>query len=181
MSTFLLIGGVRSGKSSWAVRYADRYNHKTYIATAEPCDDEMRERIRRHQEERGEGWTTIEAGKNINDALHQSIESSDCIVIDCLTVWTALIMNEEPTHDAIIEKWINPILHTIENTKADIVIVTNEVGMGVHPEYESGRIYRDLLGTINQRFAQTCNHVYLFVAGIPTAIKGTLHHVEPTL
>ncbi len=174
MASFLLIGGVRSGKSSWAVNYAQHYKSKLYIATAEPCDADMRMRIQKHQQERGEGWTTIEAGTNILYALEQAGDPYDCIVIDCLTIWTARIMEESKSHDDLIMKWVEPMVERIKAISKDVIIVTNEVGMGVHPAYESGRQYRDLLGLVNQRFAQACGNVLLFVAGIPTAIKGHL-------
>lgn len=174
MATTLLIGGVRSGKSAWAVNYAKPFKKKLFIATAEPCDEEMEARIRKHQEERGEEWECIEAGEKIIDALAKHGNQYDCIVIDCITVWTALIMNEEKEHDEIVKKWVTPLVKYIKTLKADIVIVTNEVGMGVHPEYESGRRYRDLLGMINQKFARVCGNVLFFVAGIPMAVKGTI-------
>ncbi len=173
MSSTLVIGGVRSGKSAWAVRYSQRFNRKVFIATASAIDEDMKERINRHQQERGDRWRTIEAGKDIVKALQSAHKTADIIVIDCLTVWTALIMNEAPTQDQVIQNHVIPLINKIERIKTEIVIVTNEVGMGVHPEYESGRQYRDLLGKINQSIAAVCENVILFVAGIPLAVKGT--------
>ncbi len=174
MASSLLIGGVRSGKSAWAVNYARKFKRKLFIATAEPCDDDMKQRIHIHQEERGEGWTTIEAGRDILPALENSSDQYDCIVIDCLTVWTALIMAERESQQQVIQQWIEPLVQEIPKQTAKIVIVTNEVGLSVHPEYKSGRRYRDLLGMVNQKFARACDHVLFFVAGVPIAVKGSL-------
>ncbi len=174
MASYLLIGGVRSGKSAWAVNYAKNYKKKTFIATATPCDHEMERRILYHQQERGEGWTTIEAGTNIIDAFRQAVEQSDCIVVDCLTLWTASIMNDGDESSEVIDKWVNPVLDVVKTTPSKIILVTNEVGMGVHPEYETGRKYRDLLGLINQYFARVCDNVLWLAAGIPIVLKGAL-------
>lgn len=174
MALYLLTGGVRSGKSGWAERFAKPYKRKTYIATAQPIDEEMMQRIDRHRRSRGEEWLTIEAGQLLLPALIQAADRSDCVVVDCLTVWTASIMNEEKSHDALMQQWVDPVIDQLPRLSCDAVLVTNEVGMGVHPSHESGRRYRDLLGSINQRFAQVCDHVFLFVAGIPMVVKGKL-------
>ena len=178
MSSTLLIGGVRSGKSAWAERYAQPFWRKVFLATAGTVDDDMRERIRNHQARRGEGWQTIETGKHLHQNLASVSAEPGCIVVDCLTVWTALIMNDNPSLYQIVNDHVKPIAECIQTAKADIVIVTNEVGMGVHPEYESGRRYRDLLGMVNQEIAEICDHVILFVAGIPTAVKGSVPNAQ---
>jgi adenosyl cobinamide kinase/adenosyl cobinamide phosphate guanylyltransferase len=174
MASYLLIGGARSGKSSWAEKFASRFQQKAFIATAQATDEDMKRRIERHRSNRGEGWRTIEAGKNLYLALVQAADLSECIVIDCITVWTASIMNEESTHDTIIQQWVDPVVDFIKTRSCHIVVVTNEVGMGVHPSHESGRYFQDLLGFVNQRFAQVCENVFFFVAGIPMVVKGTL-------
>lgn len=174
MSSTLVIGGARSGKSSWAIRYSDKFEHKLFLATASAIDHDMKDRIQRHQEERGEGWETIETGRKLVEMIQTNHTNQDCIVIDCLTVWTAIIMNDSPRHETIIHDSVHPLVETIQHTDTEIVIVTNEVGMGVHPEYESGRKYRDLLGKVNQEIANVCDNMLLFVAGIPVVVKGEI-------
>ena len=110
-------------------------------------------------------------------ALDCAASQSDILVVDCLTVWTSSLLFSESCMDDIFPKWIDPVITRIDLMKSEIVFITNEVGLGIHPEYESGRKFRDLLGFVNQRFASACDHVLWFTAGIPTAIKGKLPEV----
>jgi adenosylcobinamide kinase/adenosylcobinamide-phosphate guanylyltransferase len=169
----LLIGGARSGKSAWAIRYALRFPARTYIATARPDDAEMRARIARHREERGAGWNLLEAERDLLPAIRTAAMSSELILVDCLTVWVAQWM-ESCSDDEGMAGYVNPVLEFIQQHRLRILFITNEVGQGIVPTNPLARRYRDLLGSINQQFARTCDTVLLFTAGIPSAIKGKL-------
>jgi len=172
MSSMLLIGGARSGKSRWAVDYAKKKRRKAFIATAEALDEEMAQRILAHQEERGPDWTTIEARQDLAQAI-ENAQGHEVIVVDCLTVWVGQWM-QAAEDEKFLQEWVNPVLRLIPNHLDDILFISNEVGCGIVPEQAVARRYRDLLGTINQRFAQDCDIVLYFVAGLPMALKGNI-------
>ena len=174
MPSLLLIGGVRSGKSSWAVAYANKFHKKTFIATAKEWDDEMRARIEQHRRERGSGWGLVECETDLASELRKAAAMSQMVVVDCLTLWVAGLMENEPDNNTLIRKFIDPVIEQIPLLTCDLLFVTNEVGQGIVPMNTSGRRFRDLQGMINQRFAEACEIVLWFVAGIPTAIKETL-------
>lgn len=167
----LVLGGVRSGKSRYAQDLAARGKRVAFIATAEPCDDDMRQRIARHRSERPANWTTFEAPLALEDALAEYGDQFDVVVIDCLTVWTANVMHAENSDDGRILARADRLAQTLRNIAASVVLVSNEVGSGIHPETAVGRNYRDLLGFVNQRVAAVADEVVLLVAGCPLVIK----------
>ncbi|MFP4165682.1 MAG: bifunctional adenosylcobinamide kinase/adenosylcobinamide-phosphate guanylyltransferase [Opitutales bacterium] len=166
-------GGCRSGKSSFAECTAlQRADTCAYIATAEACDEEMSERIRRHRERRGERFHTIEAPLELAAALARAPEESGVVLIDCLTVWMGNLMHhcgEEFSEDS---PRIGAFLDALESPRKDVVIVSNELGMGVVPTDARVRRFRDVAGRLNQRVAARADEVYLCVSGIPLCIKG---------
>ena len=144
-----------------------------FIATAEAFDDEMKERIARHQAERGAAWETLEAPYELAGAIAGVEDPSAVVVVDCLTVWLGNLMHRDPEiteTSTIFQETAKGIAHA---PAARIVLVTNEVGMAIVPENALARRFRDLAGRINQRFAALADHVLLTVCGQTLAIKET--------
>ena len=161
----LITGGVKSGKSRYAVEMAKKYNCKRYfIATAEAFDDEMKEKIMRHKEEREGLFETIEEPVFLPNALTK-VENNAVCVVDCLTVWTFNLLHYNKTEE------IDNFLEILKKINFDLYIVTNEVGMGIVPADSLSRHYRDMLGSINQKVAKMADRVVLMVSGIPVQIK----------
>ncbi|MFN3739807.1 MAG: bifunctional adenosylcobinamide kinase/adenosylcobinamide-phosphate guanylyltransferase [Thermodesulfovibrionales bacterium] len=189
-----ITGGARSGKSRFALEMATKLQgRKVYIATAEPLDEEMRQRIERHKRERGGDWFTIEEPLNLPQLLRELKRSYDVVLIDCLTLWLSnLILKRQNTEDRAqtIETEIAQFLDTIKIFKSSLhpfthspihlnssnfcslFIVSNEVGMGIVPDNELARRFRDLAGLLNQKVATVADEVYIVVSGIPLKIKG---------
>lgn len=170
--TTLIIGGCRSGKSRQALALADavQARRKWFIATCQPQDAEMLERVRRHQQERGPDWRTIEAPIALTQAVRQHARSDDVVLIDCLTLWASNMML---THkeDACIYHFIDQLCALLAAPPCPVILVTNEVGAGIVPENPLARRYRDLVGRINQQTASAAQRVIWMVAGIPVTIK----------
>ncbi|MEI7546617.1 MAG: bifunctional adenosylcobinamide kinase/adenosylcobinamide-phosphate guanylyltransferase [Actinomycetota bacterium] len=167
MVTFL-IGGARSGKSTLAVRMGEHHGGSvTFIATAEAFDDDLRERIDRHRAERPGHWTTVEAPIDLSAAA-ASAPAGDLLIIDCLTVWLAnlLVHQPLPTHRvASTNAFIGALRGRAATAEAPTIVVSNEVGLGIHPESEMVRTYRDELGRLNQAVAAVADRTLLMVAG----------------
>ena len=179
----LVLGGARSGKSTFAEQLATRLGEPVlFIATASAIDGEMAERIARHRAARPGSWRSVEAPMGVGPAIREHGAGASTVLIDCLTllVSNCLVgpehdrMSEDPDRDAI-EAQLNDELAGLLSAAADLglqlVVVSNEVGMGVVPAYPLGRVYRDLLGRANQRLAELAQVVYLLVAGIAIDIK----------
>jgi len=172
----LVLGGVRSGKSAFAVVLAARSGERvTFVATAEAGDEEMRERIERHRLRRPEDWHTLEAPVKVGQAVLAA--GAEVVVIDCLGLLAANVMaRAEVSGDSaegLMESEISELLDAYDRAGATLIIVSNEVGMGVVPPYPSGRQFRDLLGRANQRLAQAADRVYWMVAGLPIEVKAS--------
>ena len=165
-----ITGGVRSGKSSFAISEALKVaGKKAFIATAEATDCEMEERIKRHKQDRGIGWKTFEEPVAVARLVEEINGRYQVIVIDCLTLWLANIMMsglnaEKETGDFVAT------LRALKETK--LFIVSNEVGMGIVPENELARKFRDMAGRLNQQVASASEEVYITLSGIPVKIKG---------
>ena len=165
-----VIGGARSGKSSFALgRASELPGQKAYIATAEAFDAEMEERIAKHKEERGSNWDTIEEPFSIVGAINTLSGKYEVILIDCLTLWLSNLL----CNNGEAEKAIEDLLFSLRLTPhaLRLFIVSNEVGMGIVPDNELARRFRDLAGTLNQKMAAVADEVYLVAAGIPVRIK----------
>lgn len=157
----LLLGGARSGKSALAERLASGWSgNVTVLATAEGFDEDLRARIARHRADRPLHWSTVEEPIAISAA---AAEADGFLVVDCITVWLGNAMHrglsEERIHQEIVD--LVGVLTTRQNPS---IVVSNEVGLGVHPETELGRSYRDLLGRVNVRLAASARDSYLLVA-----------------
>ena len=180
----LILGGARSGKSTHAQRLAKAHGGKVlFIATAEGLDDEMRARIAAHQSERPADWQTLEIPYNVADAFIRLSPLSDVVLLDCLTLLVSNLLllegeidqSDMARADAFshrLEAEIQALLEAIRGSRADWIVVSNEVGLGLVPLYPSGRLYRDLLGHANQVLAAQADEVYWLVAGIPVPIHG---------
>jgi len=168
----LVLGGVRSGKSSFAQRLAMSTPSVGYIATAQATDAEMQAKIERHRQERPEHWHTIEEPLDIDDALVKNA-SLDILLLDCLTVYAANLLAAEENAE-LREVRVAKVCQALTATNASVILVSNEVGSGVVPPYPLGRVYRDFLGELNQRVAAIADNVVLMVAGLPLVLKGTL-------
>ena len=170
--SILVLGGCRSGKSSFALETAQRFkgDNKLFIATCIPSDDEMKQRVARHQRERSRSWKTIEAPVKLPEAITEYSSSADVIIVDCLTLWVSnLLMNSDDFRK--IEIQISLLTGAIEESHCPVVLVSNEVGQGIVPENKVARQFRDLVGQINQAVASCVDQVILSVAGIPVTIK----------
>lgn len=175
MSVVLVLGGARSGKSRFAESLAHQPAH--YIATAQAFDDEMRERIALHKVQRGAGWLTHEEPLELVELLDShSRESgndgsiSNFILIDCLTLWLSNLLLADRDCEAEVAKLIG----CLRESSARIVIVSNEVGLGIVPDNALARKFRDIQGFANQRVAEIAMQVVFMVAGLPMAVKGPL-------
>jgi len=168
----LVLGGARSGKSSWALHYTeDHYDSYLFLATARSIDDEMAERIRLHKSSRGPDWHLLEEPLEISKALREQCNHVEAVLIDCLTVWLSNVLFEKG-HDQIYV-YEDDLLKTLSARERSIIVVSNELGMGIIPETPLGRQFRDLSGQINQDLAAMADKVILLTAGLPTYLKGT--------
>jgi adenosylcobinamide kinase/adenosylcobinamide-phosphate guanylyltransferase len=162
--TFIL-GGARSGKSTRALELSQ--NHpRVFIATAEPLDDEMSERITLHQAERGPDWGVIEAPLEISNVIND--HRSGTLLIDCLTLWLSNLMH----HDYDVGAETTRLTEALRSAKADVVLVSNEVGLSIAPENALARRFRDAQGRLNQRVAAVADCVEFVAAGLPLRLKG---------
>lgn len=169
----LVLGGCRSGKSGFAEKWvAKRFTKKCFVATLEPLDDgEMRQRILLHRQSRGDGWLTVEEPVRIVEVMRQNQQDVDAVLVDCLTLWiTNLLMRD--MRDAEIEKQVMRLADAVHDLPVPVVLVANEVGLGLVPESALGRRFRDLAGWTNQQLAKACGEVVLMTAGLPMQLKG---------
>ncbi len=172
----LVLGGVRSGKSRYAQQIAERSGRVTFIATAERRDDpEMLAKIERHRAERPSHWATVEEPLELGQAIRRGATSSDLILVDCLTLFAANLLEAHGDDEKKLESHVSDLCAVLETVPCSVVVVSNEVGSGVVPEYVSGRRFRDLVGELNQRVANVADTVLFMVAGLPLALKGSIH------
>jgi adenosyl cobinamide kinase/adenosyl cobinamide phosphate guanylyltransferase len=176
MGFVLLLGGARSGKSDLALRLAlESGLAVTFIATGAPGDDEMVERIRRHRDARPAGWTTLEAPIDLLGAVEAAADG-DMLIVDCLTLWVANLM-EAGREAGDIDRLADAVADRLGERRG--VVVTNEVGLGIVPANEMARRYRDLLGSVNARFAAGADKAVLMVAGRAIDLGGARIILDP--
>lgn len=173
MKKFIFIlGGARSGKSSYAVDLAKKLRKRTaFIATCTSPDTEMKKRIKTHKESRPRHWRLIEEGKDINSVLINLKNKYETILVDCLGLWISNLLAENLV-DKEIKKEIAELIKSISESKAVVVLVSNEVGAGIVPDNPLARRFRDLLGLANQMVAKKADEVIFMQSGIPMIIKG---------
>jgi adenosylcobinamide kinase/adenosylcobinamide-phosphate guanylyltransferase len=170
----LLTGGARSGKSAAALALAEAFPavRRLFVATAEARDADMAERIARHRRERGPAWTTLESPHDWAGPA-AAAEAGDCVVVDCLTLWTANRMGEgSAAEEADFAAEIDRAAAMLRRSTARVIIVTNEVGLGIVPDNAAARAFRDRLGRANAATAAVADRVAMLVAGIPWVLKG---------
>lgn len=170
----LVLGGVRSGKSRWAQQLAAKAARVAFVATAQPCDAEMAEKIRRHREERPSHWHTFEEPLELGRVIAEHTTTFDMVLVDCLTVFTANLLAAADAEPLGIARRIESFLEALRTLPVSLVLISNEVGSGVVPPYPTGRRFRDALGELNQRVAAISDNVVLLVAGLPLVLKGTI-------
>ncbi len=166
----LVTGGEKCGKSSYALNLAGRYGKKAFIATSEPFDEGMRRRIAKHQSERDKSFITVEEPLDLAGALKSLPDDIEVALIDCLTVWMGNLLHKH----GIIEEQPAEVSAFIERLKqpgCDLIIVTNEVGMGIIPHNDLARRFRFLAGLLNQAVAGQANKAVLMISGLPLVLK----------
>lgn len=171
-----ITGGARSGKSSFAEKLASGFgDHLCYLATAQTLDSEMIDRVKRHRERRGVQWQTIEEPIDLAKALAGCDGRYQAILVDCVTLWLSnlLFRNElsgEEIESCILEE-VRCLESTLQKMTTPVIIVSNEVGMGIVPEHRLARLFRDIAGKTNQILAASADEVHVVISGIPLRLK----------
>lgn len=165
----LVLGGARSGKSAFAEGLVEAASpERLYLATGQAWDGEMRQRIAAHKERRGAGWQTIEAPVRLADALHANAVGNRPVMVDCLTLWVTNLMLGEEDLDAAFDR----LCAALPALRAPVVLVSNEVGLGIVPDNAMARAFRDHAGRLHQKIAGLADEVYFVAAGLPLKMKG---------
>ncbi len=169
----LILGGAKSGKSSLALELADRTSgRRVFLATAQAGDGEMQDRIRRHQAERGPEWSTVEEPLDLRASLMRADGADGVLVVDCLTLWLSNLLTVADLPEEEVKKQGRDLAALLPGLKAQVILVANEVGLGIVPDNALARLYRDLAGALNQELAKVCEQVILVTAGLPLVLKG---------
>jgi len=163
----LILGGTRSGKSARALALADS-PPRVFIATAEALDDEMADRIRLHQAERGESWALVEEPLELAAAIRINAAEGATLLVDCLTLWLSNLIHHE--RDVVAET--EALAEALAVVPCRVVLVSNEIGLGLAPMNALGREFRDAQGSLNQRIAAVADHVEFVAAGLSMVLKG---------
>ena len=166
--TTLVLGGARSGKSAYAEGLL-AHGRALYLATGQAFDDEMADRIRLHRDRRGPHWQTLEEPLDLAGALDRVLDPERPVLVDCLTLWISNLMHAERD----VEAETGRLCEVLAAPRGPVVLVSNEVGLGLVPDNRLARAFRDHQGRVNQRVAQTCSRVVFVAAGLPLFLKGT--------
>lgn len=167
--TTLILGGARSGKSRRAQALAEAASDvRIYLATAEARDEEMSARIVRHQQDRATGWRTVEETVDLVSVLDREGRTGSVILVDCLTLWLSNLFEAERD----IEHETALLCERLARAQGGVVLVSNEIGLGLVPETSLGRAFRDAQGRLNQAVAQAVDCVEFVAAGLPIKLKG---------
>lgn len=168
----LIIGGARSGKTTFSLDIGKSLMQNAqglYVATGEARDEEMAQKIKLHQAERGDNWDTLEEPVEIVTKLQKLDKNYGVVLIDCLTLWTSNLIEKRSGKE---EEYFIELYKWLRDVQQNVVIVTNEVGLGIVPGNPIARKYRELLGRLNQRIAKIADEVYLVIAGLSMKLKG---------
>ena len=166
---YLVLGGARSGKSSYAQRLAEELgSRRLFLATAEALDEEMTRRIARHKADRGTGWETVEVPLDLARTIELHSKTQTVYLVDCLTLWLSNLMHAGRDVDAETET----LCEALKAATGNVILVSNEVGLGLVPETPLGREFRDAQGRLNQKVAAVCDQVDFIAAGLPIKLKG---------
>lgn len=174
--THLVVGGAKSGKSTYALLHGSKWSgEKIFIATAEAGDDEMNERVKRHQEERGSDWITCEEPLDIVKIINSRSDSNTLILVDCLTMWINNLLMAKENSDLAADDWDKDVFlrlkDALERASGPVILVSNEVGQGIVPANALARKFRDMQGRLNQIIGGVADRVTMLVAGVPVNIK----------
>ena len=168
-----ITGGARSGKSRFAQQLADAIEgRKVFLATAEALDEEMKSRIAIHKKGRPSGWDTIEETKHLSKTLMTCKGKFDVILIDCLTLWISNLLANDSVDESQILEDVKQFISSCRAIEGTVIMVTNEVGLGIVPANNLARMFRDVAGKVNQEIAAVSDDVYLVIAGLPLKLKG---------
>ncbi|WP_447725297.1 bifunctional adenosylcobinamide kinase/adenosylcobinamide-phosphate guanylyltransferase [Sphingomonas koreensis] len=168
MNSLLVLGGARSGKSRYAQARAEVLDGELlFVATAQAFDAEMAERIARHRADRGQRWSTIEAPLELAATLHAESREDRVLLIDCLTLWTSNLLLAERDIAAATDQ----LIEAITDAAGPLILVANEVGLGIVPDNTLARRFRDEAGRVNQRVAAAVDGVVFVAAGLPLKLK----------
>ena len=168
MTSHLILGGARSGKSSYAQTLAEAFDGDLiFIATGEAFDDEMAERIAHHRADRGPRWDTIEAPLALGEAIRSHAAPGKLLLIDCLTLWVSNLMHAERDIVAATDE----LIAAMGDARGPVILVANEVGLGIVPDNALARRFRDEAGRVNQAAAAAANEVSFIAAGLPLRLK----------
>lgn len=170
--SLLVLGGCRSGKSRYAEEWINsRFTRKLFVATlTASADQEMRARVELHRNRRDGSWQTVEEPLQLTTILNLYQSQTDVILIDCLSMWISNCLFAE-MNDAAIEEMVAQLATTVRKLAVPVVLVANEVGLGLVPDNALGRRFRDLAGWTNQQLAAACNSVVFVAAGLPIILK----------
>lgn len=171
--TMLVVGGCRSGKSRFAEQWAaGRFPRKIYVATMVAGDDgELRQRVAKHRQDRSADWRTVEEPHGVAEVLRRDWPQTDLFLVDCLTLWlTNLLLLDLADEDILLR--VRDLADAVGGCPVSVVLVANEVGLGIVPEAALARRFRDLAGWCNQQLAARCDKVVFMAAGLPMYLKG---------
>ena len=167
-----ITGGCRSGKSRYALDYANRhFSKKLYLATCEVLDQEMAQRVENHKKMRGPEWQTVEEPLEVVEKVRRYGDEAEVVLLDCITLWLSNLLLKWDD-DSKVTGEVDRLIETLKKSQASFLIVSNEVGMGIVPADPLSRRFRDLSGTANQRIAKVADTLILMVSGLPIFLKG---------
>ena len=164
----LVLGGARSGKSAFAEKLAEAHRSCVFLATAECIDDEMTRRIEVHRARRADRWRTVEVPLDLPEAIRRESAPGVCLLADCITVWLGNLLHHGRATDAARAA----LLESLAGVSGPVVLVANEVGLGIVPDNAMARAFRDHAGRLNQAIAEVAGSVYFVAAGLPVTLKG---------
>lgn len=178
----LVTGGARSGKSRHAEQLAANFARVMYIATSKIFDSEMEQRIQHHRDSRPAHWRTVEQYRDLNSVINEHNSTQEAVLLECITTLITNVLYDAAgatpeddwdfeTMEQVVNQQIDILLAACEASPAEVILVTNEVGMGIVPENRLARHFRDIAGRVNQRLAQRADEVWLVVSGIGVKIK----------
>jgi len=168
----LISGGIKSGKSSWAQQQGEKISGtRAFIATAQALDDEMKNRIAKHRQSRGDAWVTFEEPKDLASLVDDISNRFDIILIDCLTIWLSNLLTIYRMDEEAAAQQIVGLSACFSRAASRLFVISNETGMGIIPADALSRLYQRLLGRLNSQVAAAADEVYLMVSGIPVKIK----------
>lgn len=171
----LILGGCKSGKSSKALSLAQssRAEPKMYLATCQPRDEEMQDRVERHKQERGPEWLTIEEPLRIAEVIAERCQRETLLLVDCLTMWLSNLLIDDPSEGSIRARF-DELEQSLGRARGEVILVANEVGLGIVPESPLARRFRDEAGLLNQHLGRIADRVLFMAGGFPVVLKGAL-------